>query len=59
MGADATATLLLDSTVVQGLLTFRGLEPGPPKEETILVGSIPHISLGNYQLKLLELKEFY
>ena len=41
MGADAPATLLLDSTVVQGPLTFRGLEPGPPTEETILVGSNP------------------
>ena len=41
MGADAPATLLLDSTVVQGPLTFRVLEPGPPTEETILVGSNP------------------
>lgn len=39
MGADATATLLLDSRVVQGPPTFRGLGLGPPKEETTLVAA--------------------
>ena len=39
MGADAAATLLLDSRVVQGLSTFRGPGPGPPKEETTLVAA--------------------
>lgn len=39
VGADATATLLLDSTVVQGPPAFRGPGPGPPKQETTLVGA--------------------